>query len=467
MTAGVASRLRALAASEGFVARALRGSVLTALGFAGGQALRLAGNLALTRILFPEAFGLMALVTVFIVGLAMLSDVGVGPAIHQSPNGDDPRFLGTAWTLQAIRGAVLFAAACAIAPVAARFYSVPDLALLLPVSALSLLVAGVTPIRQEVAVRHLRLGRLTVIDLAAQAAGLAVTIGLALALGSVWALVAGSVLGAVIRVVLVTVFLPGPRVIARLDRAAAGELIRFGRWIFLSTLCAFLVAQGDKAILGRTLSLEELGIYNIGFFLASFPQMLGVALANRVLIPIYRESFGAPDREGAMLRLRRMRAGLTLILMLPLALLSVFATPVVGLLYDARYAAAAGVLCALAAINLVQVVGVSYDQAALAAGNSRGFFVVMAGRTLLQTAAFLGGLVAGGLPGALIAYGCAILLVHGLIVLLARHQGVWDPLHDGLALAAGLPLGLVALVANWEAIAALGAFGGRAAGLQP
>jgi hypothetical protein len=62
------------------------------------------------------------------------------------------------------------------------------------------------------------------------------------------------------------------------------------------------------------LSLEELGIYTIGFSLASFPQMLGVV-----------------------------------ILMLPLAVLAVHATPIIGSLYDPRYAAAAGVLCALAA----------------------------------------------------------------------------------------------------------------------
>jgi O-antigen/teichoic acid export membrane protein len=456
----VASRLRGLARSEALLARALRGSALTALGFAGGQALRLAGNLVLTRLLFPEAFGLMALVTVFMVGLSMLSDVGLGPAIHQSPRGDEPRFLGTAWTIQAIRGAVLFAAACAIAPLAAAFYGVPELAGLLSVSGLTLLVAGLTPIRQEVAVRHLRLGRLTAIDLAVQTAGLAVTILLALLFRSVWALVVGNVVGALLRLALIGALLPGPRVRATLDAGCARDLIRFGKWVFLSTLCAFLVAQGDKAILGRVLSLEELGIYNIGFFLAAFPQMLGVTLASRVLIPIYRESFAQADRAAAMRRMRRMRAVLTLLLMLPLVPLAFFATPVVEFLYDPRYAAAAGVLCALAAINLVQVVGVTYDQAALAAGNSRGFFIVMAGRTLLQTAAFLAGFWAGGLPGALAAYGLSILLVHAMIVGIARHHRVWDPLHDALALAAVLPLAALALAENRAALAALAGFGG-------
>ena len=67
----------------GFFARVARGSAFTALGYVASQVLRLAANLLLTRILFPEAFGLMALVSVFMVGLAMFSDVGIGPAISR------------------------------------------------------------------------------------------------------------------------------------------------------------------------------------------------------------------------------------------------------------------------------------------------------------------------------------------------------------------------------------------------
>ena len=66
------------------------------------------------------------------------------------------------------------------------------------------------------------------------------------------------------------------------------------------------MAQGDKAILGHYLSLEALGIYNIGFFLASFPALLAQAVVSRVMIPLYRvraegrgETAAAPRRAGA------------------------------------------------------------------------------------------------------------------------------------------------------------------------
>ena len=73
--------------------RALTSSMLTAGAYAITQGLRLVSNLILTRLLFPEAFGIMALVSVALVGLSMFSDMGIGPAISRHPRGDDPQEL--------------------------------------------------------------------------------------------------------------------------------------------------------------------------------------------------------------------------------------------------------------------------------------------------------------------------------------------------------------------------------------
>ena len=57
----------------------------------GPQFVRLGGNLILTRLLFPEAFGLMAIVRLLSGGLAMFSDVGIPAAIIRHDRGDDRR----------------------------------------------------------------------------------------------------------------------------------------------------------------------------------------------------------------------------------------------------------------------------------------------------------------------------------------------------------------------------------------
>jgi len=424
---------------EGLFARALRGSMLTAGSYAVTQALRLGSNLILTRLLYPEAFGVMALVSVALVGLAMFSDMGVGPAISASPRGDERDFLDTAFTLNVARGAVLWAATCALAWPMARFYEAPDLMQLLPAAGLTLLISGFNPTRIDTANRHLLLGRLTLLDLIAQVIAIAAMVVLAFALRSVWALVIGAILGALAKLALTWRFLPGPANRFHWEPAAGRDLIRFGKWIFLSTACGFLLSQGDKAIFGAYLSLQELGIYNIGWFLASFPVLLAGAVTGRILIPLYRDHPPAASVQNAarMRRLRLLVTGGTLGL---LGVLGLAGAPLVGLLYDARYGGAAAVVVVMACVQMPGVIGMTYDQSALAAGDSRNYFLVIALKAVLQTAAFLAGMHFGGLYGALAAQGAALCIMHLPIIWLARRHRAWDAVHDAgfFALAAVL-----------------------------
>jgi O-antigen/teichoic acid export membrane protein len=416
---------------QGLFGRALRGGALTAGSYAITQGLRLASNLILTRLLFPEAFGVMTLVSVFLVGLAMFSDVGVGPAISRHPRGDEADFLDTAWTVNVLRGVILWLATCAVAWPAASFYGAPELAQLLPVAGLTLLIAGFNPTRIDTANRHLLLGRVTALDLLAQVIGIVAMVGLAFWLQSVWALVLGALIGSAAKLVLTSVGLPGARNRLRWERAAAFDLIHFGKWIFLSTACGFLLSQGDKAIFGAHLSLEALGVYNIGFFLASFPILLGGAVTGRILIPLYRDH--PPGRSAEdFARHRRMRFGLSIGLIALLGALAFGGVALVGVMYDARYQAAGAVVVAIACVQMIAVVGMTYDQSALAGDDARGYFLLMAAKATLQTVAFLVGIQVAGLAGALIGQGIALAVAHPLIVVLARRHGAWDALHDGV-----------------------------------
>ena len=74
---------------------------------------------------------------------------------------------------------------------------------------LTLLIAGFNPTRIDTANRHLLLGRVTLLDLAAQIIGLLAMIALAVALQSVWALVLGSIAGSLAHLILLMAVLPG------------------------------------------------------------------------------------------------------------------------------------------------------------------------------------------------------------------------------------------------------------------
>ncbi len=441
--------------------RARVGSSLawTTGGHFGSEAIRLLSNLVLTRLLFPEAFGIMALVTAVMIGLQLFSDIGVSPAIQQSRRGDDPAFLNTAWTIQVMRGFVLWLAACAMALPLAAFYGAPQLAELLPVAALSLIVIGFRPTRFDTASRHLRMARVTVINLSAQGVALLIVVALAYATRSVWALAIGMVISDVLRMLALHLFMPGHVDRLRIERAAAYELIHFGKWIFLSTACAFAISQGDRLVLGHYLTLEILGIFSIGYFIGSFPRMLGMTVLERLMIPIYRER---PPAESAanFAALRRFRALFTGALMGLVVALALGGPWLISVLYDARYIMAGPVVVMLSCIVLLQLVGMSYDRAALAAGDARGFFWLQAARAALQLIGLLIGAQQAGLGGALAGQALSVIVTYGLELRLARRHGAWDMRHDLAAALGALSIGALALWLHGDIVAGLFVTGG-------
>lgn len=441
-------------------ARILRSSGLTVLGFGASQVLRLASNLILTRLLFPEAFGMMAIVMILMQGLTMFSDVGTKPAILQSKRGDDPAFLNTAFTLNAIRGVLLALFAIAMAYPVAWFYQEPLLAPLIIASSITLLLQGVMPTKMETANRHLQLGRVTVIDLGVQLAGVVFAILFALWLGTVWALVWSGVLSMFVQLALNSVFLPGPLNRLQWDRAAGKELIRFGKWIFLATVCGFVFTQSDRIILGRLLDLEVLGIYNIGFFLASFPLLLGNMIITKVLIPIYRETPPTASRAN-FLKLRKMRFVVTVALLALQMLFALAGVWLVELLYDPRYAMAGPILTVIVCMQIPIVLVLTYDQAALAAGDSFRFFILAFCRAAAMVAGLLIGFEMGGLLGALLGQGLGMVLVYPVVVWLARAVGAWDGFHDAVMAIVGIAIVLLVASVHSEGMAQLSGFRGE------
>lgn len=440
------------------MARAARSSALTVLGFGSSQLIRLASNLILTRLLFPEAFGMMALVSVLLMGLMQFSDVGVTPAILQSKRGDDEAFLNTAWTIQVMRGITLWLVACALAWPLAWFYDEGALAQLLPVAALTLVITGFNPTRLDSANRHLMFGRVTAIDIATQLVGIIAAVTLAYLTHSVWSLVWSGIISALAGLILMNLFLPGIRNRFRWEKPAAAELISFGKWIFMSTVCGFLFAQGDKIIIGKYLPLDLFGVYNIGFFLASFPLMLGGMVTRRLLIPIYRELPPKESREN-FLKLRRMRFVVTTGLLGLTLLLAVTGVWLVQIMYDERYQAAGAVVVMIAVMQIPQMIVMTYDQAALAAGDSKRFFVLTVAKATAMIGCLLVGLEMAGLIGALISIGVAMIFIYPVVVWLARQMGAWDPWHDMLTALAGFVIAALSIWVSWDAIQTLSTLG--------
>ncbi len=256
-------------------------------GYGGSQLIRLVSNLILTRLLFPEAFGLMAMVTVFMQGLQLFSDVGVGPNIVQNERGDDPRFLNTAWTMQVIRGFALWMIAWVGAAPFAEFYGEPVLATLIPISGFTAFVAGLNSTKLYSQLRKLALKRFVSVDLLSQAAGVVAMLTWAAFDRSVWALVSGGITSCIVKAVLTHTILPGPRNHLAWDTQAVAAILRFGGWIFFSTILTFLDRQADKLTFATMIPMSVMGVYSNGVMIATLPVLALGHISHNVLFPLY------------------------------------------------------------------------------------------------------------------------------------------------------------------------------------
>ncbi|KTE25484.1 MULTISPECIES: oligosaccharide flippase family protein [unclassified Sphingopyxis] len=389
--------------------RAMNSGAWIGAGFAVQKALQFGSNLILTRLLFPEAFGLMALASVFMVGLAMFSDVGIYPAVIRDPRGDDPDFLNTAWTVQAVRGLGLCAVGAAIAYPISLIYEQPILFPLLALLSTTAAISGFQSISLATAERRLDFRRVTVIQVISQIVSITLLITLSYLYRSVWSLAFSGVISTLASVVLGHLLLPKHRHRFMLHSASAKSLFHFGRWILLSTLATYLGGEGLKAIQGGLISPAEFGVLSIAYTIAAIPNELATKLAASIGLPAIAETYrAAPDRTSAVLhalRIRTLAVSLTLF-----AGAIVVAHPAIRLLYDPRYHAAADYLVALCAGNAIAAVASGYNSAILAIGRASSYFLLIASLAIIRIVAVLLGFHIDGIMGMLYGMACANLV---------------------------------------------------------
>lgn len=327
--------------------RAVRGAIWTIAGYGIGNFLRLGGNLILTRLLVPELFGLMALVYVFISGLHMFSDVGVGLSIIQNKRGEERDFLNTAWTIQVMRGGILWLACCVMAYPVSQIYNEPRLLWLVPIVGLNTVIASFNSTVIYSLNRRLSIKEVALFELSGQIATVVVIVIWAWFQPTVWAMVAGGLAGALFQLFLSWRLNSGESNRFVWEKTAVREILSFGIWIFLSTAVAFFAEQADRLILGKVLGLTLLGIYGIALTLADVPRSLTNAISGKVIMPALTLIADQP-RSTIRAKLLRKRLPVVMALAAGMAVMVAGGDFLIRFLYDSRYHQAAWMLPILA-----------------------------------------------------------------------------------------------------------------------
>lgn len=360
--------------------RVLRASFWAIGGDGISQAIRLGSNLIMTRLLAPEMFGVMAVVTTLMVALTLFSDLGLRENIIQNKRGDDPTFLNTIWSIQILRGFLLWIIALGIGAGVYLMdrqgivppdtvYAEPVLPFVIAVTAFSAVIFGFHSTRMSTAARHLAQKQLVLMEIYSQLTGLAVMILWALIDRSIWALVVGGITGYAARTVLSHRMLPGHPNRWEWDPAVFQEALHFGKWIFLSSVLGFLAMNSDRLLLAGLIGPELMGIYAIAFLVINALQMAFLKINGSVVFPalseVYRENSGELKTSYYKFRLR-LDSGLLAVS----AFLVLTGEWLIGLLYDPRYASAGGMVQVLSLVLIAQIYSLA-DQCFLTLGKPK------------------------------------------------------------------------------------------------
>lgn len=446
------AKLSQLVASDGMKGRAIRGTSLSVLSFGSTQLIRLLSNLILTRILFPEAFGLMAIVQLVVIGLESFSDMGIHPAIIQSKRGTEQRFLDTAWTMQIARGLFLWILACVIASPIAQFYGQEDLLYMIPVLGMTTIISGFRSTNYSLASRNIILGRITAIEITSGIVGVIILISLSLWLKDAWALVIGSLLGAMLHTGLSHIAIPGKQNRLAWDSTVAWEIFHFGKYIVISTVAGYLFHQGDRIILGKYVELDVLAVYTIAFLLGSLPLTLNQLVSSRVLTPLYKQR---PPMERAenYKQIQRARAGLIFGSALPSLIFVFFGNAIIDLLYDERYSEAGDMLVLICLATLPSMIGEGYRGLLIAVGNSFSFTRIAVIIGAIKIIALLILVPPYGVIGAIFALALTELITYPAVVLSIQPYRGWNPKVDTVFALAYIALAAIVLKINPSALA--------------
>jgi O-antigen/teichoic acid export membrane protein len=423
MSISALSRIRSIQFGTTFK-RVLEAASLTVAAQILSQILRLGGSLIMTRLLAPEAFGLMSLVLMIQITLNLLSDFGLRLAVIQHQRGDDPVLLNTVWTVQVLRGIAGWIVCCAIAyglhlansadPDAARTaWAHPDLPMVLAITSLTFVIGGFQSTNHITASRHLALRRIIAIDLICQILGLLIMIGLGFITRSIWAIVASGILSTLANTALSHIVLPGIRNHFALDRHVIRELFHFGIWIIASSTTFVLAVNADRALLGALASATTLGLYSIAQTLSFAIDGILSRLVEGVILPTLSEA-SRESRSKLRDRLSKIKLPFDVLYVGCAGCLFAIGPHIVALLYDARYHEA-GTMLQILSFSLIFSRYSVFNAAYVAMGNPRFQAIVNTAR--LASVILL-------LPLLFHFYGLT-----GALIAIAFHQAVLLPVY--------------------------------------
>lgn len=243
----------------------------------GAQLVSFLVSIVLARLLAPEDYGVIALVTVFTSILQVFVDSGLGTALVQKKNADEADF-SSVFYFNVLVCLTLYAGMFVAAPAIAKFYDNPIYIPLVRVLSLTLVISGLKNIQQAYVYRHMIFKRFFFSTLGGTIASAILGILMAYAGFGVWALAAQYVSNTAIDTLILWITVPW-RPKKRFSWTKLKSLLSYGWKLLVSALLDTGYTSLWNLLIGKVYSSADLSFYDQG---SKYPKAIIGTISNSI-----------------------------------------------------------------------------------------------------------------------------------------------------------------------------------------
>lgn len=235
----------------------------------GAQAVSFIVSVVLARILEPQAYGTVALITVFISIVQVFVDSGLGNSLIQKKDADDIDF-STVFYTNIVFCIALYLLIYIASPWIAAFYDRPEMVPYIRVLSLTVVVSGVKNVQQAYVSRHMMFKKFFFSTIGGTVAAGVIGVIMALKGAGIWALVAQQLINITIDTCILWLTVRW-RPEKCFSAARLKKLYSFGWKLLASSLLDTVYRQMSSLIIGRLYSPADLAYFNQG---DKFPNLI-------------------------------------------------------------------------------------------------------------------------------------------------------------------------------------------------
>lgn len=282
-------------------AKALSGLMWSFLEKFGAQCVTLVVSIVLARLLEPDVFGMIGIVTVFMAVLNVFVDSGLGNALIQKKDADAVDF-SSVFFFNILMCTALYLLLFLIAPLIAKFFKLPELSPVIRVMGLTLIFSGINNVQKAFVARHLKFKSFFFATLGGTLGAAAVGIFMAVKGYGVWTLVGQSLFSSLANTIILWITVKW-RPVWKFSGERFKGLFIYGWKLLAASLIGTIYNNLRQLIIGKMYSADSLAFYNRGYMIPNtFVGSVSSAI-DSVLLPVLASA--QDDKEAVMAITRR------------------------------------------------------------------------------------------------------------------------------------------------------------------